>query len=227
MDSEPTVIYTTPSAENAFLLKNVLAENGIDAHVANMGTATASGMGISLAWPQVAVAAKDAVEARRIAVEFDQHQAIDTAENVEPATSTAAPGDWPVCPRCGTRRTAVCPACRTAGTDFPAADKMPEAEPGQPERQLLICPECDEPFTPGYLRRCVQCDYPFEDPGDVEAVEDLETGALRANFSGWVWVVAVISVVLVVAAIAILFLSSEPRKPAWTPPDSSHRATNR
>jgi hypothetical protein len=173
------------------------------------------------------VAAGDTVEARRIAVEFDQHQAVDTAENVEPATSAAAPGDWPVCPRCGTRRTAVCPACRTEGTDFPAADKMPEAEPGETSRQLLICPECDEPFMPGYLHRCAQCDYPFEGPGDVDDVEDLETGALRTHFSSWVWVVALISVVLVVAAIAILFLSSEPRKPAWTPPGYPHAVERR
>jgi hypothetical protein len=226
MVSEPTVIFSARSAVDAHLLKNILAENGIEAQVLNAATATVVGVGSSIVWPQVAVAAKDVAEARRIAAEFDQHTAIGTSDKVEPATSAVALGDWPVCPRCGARRTAICPACRTVGSDFPPADAIPDREPGAAAPLLLLCPECDEPFTPGYLRRCAQCDYQFDDGEDV-GVDDVEAWALREHFSAWVWVVAVISVVLMVVAIAILFLSSGPRRPAWTPPDSSHRATNR
>ncbi len=224
MDSEPTVIYKARSAEDANLLKNILAENGIDAQVVTAASSAWAGMGGIFAYAEVIVAEKDVAEARRIAAEFDQHTAIDTSEEVESATTTAAPADWPTCPRCATRRSAICPACRTQGNDFPPADRMPEAGPGEALRPLLLCPECDEPFTPGYLHRCAQCGYQFE---AAEDEDHAEAGALREHFSAWVWVVALISVVLMVAAIALLFLSSEPRKPVWTPPENPHGVTHR
>jgi hypothetical protein len=205
MDSEPMVIYSAQSAEDAHLLKNILAENGIEAHVMNTGLGAVVGFDSPLA-AQVAVAGKDVAEARRIAAEFDEHKPIDTAEAAE-TTATAARGDWPACPRCGTPRTAICPACRTEGSDFPSADRAPDAEPGDASRPLLLCPECDEPFTPGYLRRCGQCGHPFESAGDVDAAEDLETGALREHFSAWAWVVALISVLVIVAVIILLFVT--------------------
>lgn len=207
MDSEPTVIYKARSADDANLLKNVLAQSGIDAQVVTAASSAWAGMGGLFAHAEVIVAEKDVVEARRIAAEFDQHTAIDTSDTVEPATPAVALGDWPVCPRCGARRTAICPACRTAGSDFPLADRMSEAEPGETGPPLLLCPECDEPFTPGYLRRCGQCGHPFESAGDVDAAEDLETGALREHFSAWAWVVALISVLVIVAVIILLFVT--------------------
>jgi hypothetical protein len=55
---------------------------------------------------------------------------------------------------------AVCPVCETAGTDFPLAD-MPRAGDDEESLAWLICPTCDEPFEPGYLRRCECCGNDF------------------------------------------------------------------
>jgi hypothetical protein len=65
----------------------------------------------------------------------------------------------------------MCPVCETAGTEFPLADSIvggDETElegtddPGDPlGRQPLLCPICDEPFIPNYLRECEWCNYDF------------------------------------------------------------------
>ncbi len=141
MDSEPTVIYTARSAEDAHLLKNILAENGIDAQVVNAATPRGAGMVDSLAWRQVTVAEKDVVEARRIAAEFDQHTGHRHCGNSragDTAPSRSAIG--PSAPVAARRRTAICPACRTEGSDFPPADRMPEAEPGEHRAAAVALP---------------------------------------------------------------------------------------
>jgi hypothetical protein len=99
--------------------------------------------------------------------------------------------DWPRCPACGARRTTQCPICQTAGTDFAAADPpepivdMPEqaveegcgtcgggtcaggataCADGEGDAScppLLVCPTCDEPFRPEYLRACEWCGHTF------------------------------------------------------------------
>ncbi len=89
------------------------------------------------------------------------------------------------CPDCGMRRTAVCPVCQTASAEFPMADAAPTAKGsgvffGQPancqdsrgpkktpdpladsDELMLVCTMCDEPFVPGYLRRCEWCGHDF------------------------------------------------------------------
>ena len=72
--------------------------------------------------------------------------------------------EWPECPQCHERREARCPVCFTRGTDFRVADfEEPEdAEAGSNEADvLLLCSTCDEPFTPQFVRRCVECGFDF------------------------------------------------------------------
>lgn len=67
-----------------------------------------------------------------------------------------------ICPECNRRRTAVCPICRTAGSNFPPGDfPVAREEEETAEPPLLICPTCDEPFEPRYLRRCEWCGHDF------------------------------------------------------------------
>jgi hypothetical protein len=53
----------------------------------------------------------------------------------------------------------------------------PEETPSTP---LLLCPTCDEPFTPRYLKRCGSCGYEFEDGEDI-APEPIITEPLNRN----------------------------------------------
>lgn len=65
-----------------------------------------------------------------------------------------------LCPGCGRGRVAICPYCRTTGSNFAPADTISiDASAGEPP--LVICPTCDEPFPPQYLRRCEWCGHDF------------------------------------------------------------------
>jgi hypothetical protein len=57
-----------------------------------------------------------------------------------------------------------CPACGTSGTGFPQADPL---EAGQDDQSapalLLLCMQCDEPFTPEFAGQCEWCGHAFPD----------------------------------------------------------------
>ena len=81
---------------------------------------------------------------------------------------------WPLCPDCGRRRLTTCPFCKTSGSDC-----LPGTGPDQrqAEHPLVICPVCDEPFEPAYLKTCEWCGHEFDDgiavkpPPSVEPIE--------------------------------------------------------
>ena len=60
------------------------------------------------------------------------------------------------CAGCGRARVAVCPFCEESGSRFRAADVL-DVERSHGAPHLLICPICDEPFEPSYLRICEWC----------------------------------------------------------------------
>lgn len=131
MFDDPATIYAARTLQDAYLLKNLLAEEQIEAVVVNEALQGGSGVDI-VGWPtlaRVVVAEHDAERARQIAVDFDQNLAAaarsPTAEPPPPSPAPATP--WPGCPQCGRRRITRCPACGTAGTDFPPADTAPAA----------------------------------------------------------------------------------------------------
>lgn len=68
-----------------------------------------------------------------------------------------------LCPECNRPRTAVCPICHTAGSNFPPGESPVAHEHDAEEPPLLICPTCDEPFEPRYLRCCEWCGHDFGD----------------------------------------------------------------
>ena len=174
MPRQPTEIYTAATPFEAYELKNLLAEDDIEAVVVNDALQAAAGE-VPLGWitaARVLVAEADAERARQIAEQFDRQIAAARhdrrAERDEPRKS---PVSFESCPRCGRPRTAVCPICQTAGAHFLSGDMPPTEEAGG-EPLLLICPICDEPFEPGYLPRCEWCGYEFVRQPPTPPVEE-------------------------------------------------------
>jgi hypothetical protein len=128
MADTPTVIYAARNMQQAHMLRNQLAEEGIKATVANDMLQGGSGVDI-VGWStlsRVVVAEDDAPRARELALEFDRMAAASAQESpaeeeVNPEEIPQSPDKWPSCPSCHARRTTRCPVCGTAGSDFPAA----------------------------------------------------------------------------------------------------------
>lgn len=201
MPQQPTEIYTAATPLDAHELKNLLADEGIEALVVNDNLQAAAGE-VPLGWAtaaRVLVGDEQAARARTIAEQFDQEivaarRAARTA-NLEPRETAVV--SHAVCPRCGRPRMAVCPVCETAGANFPSGDLAPNAEETD-QPQLLICPTCDEPFEPGYLPRCEWCGYEFvrEPPAPAEAAEtETEPPNVRVVVAAAVGMLAVIAAV--------------------------------
>jgi hypothetical protein len=160
MADELAVIYTAANAVQAHLLRNALAEVGIQAQVTN-DVLQAAGGDLPLGWtiaPRVLVPREQEAEARRLAVQYDS----SLSENRE---QTAAEVDdrftvsMPTCPSCGRPRSAICPFCQTSGKGFGQVDPIGGTDGEEPTR--LICPICDEPFEGDYLRWCEGCGHDF------------------------------------------------------------------
>ncbi len=210
MSKEQTVIYTALTLQDAHLLKNLLAGQGIEAIV--LGGSPEGGPGDAEAgWAtsaRVAVAEDDAPRARQIARKFDGQAAASagspTAEDPQPEEPATVLDEWPRCPECDSPRSTRCEICGTAGSDFLPADmgfvwipdpddaayrpacgscgpggctpaaageEAPEADDqadGELPAVLLMCPTCDEPFTPQYPRVCEWCGHEFPDGVEME-----------------------------------------------------------
>lgn len=121
---DPTEIYSAQSVVQAHLLKNLLADQGITAIVANQLLHGGSGVDL-IGTPtaaKVVVASEDAVTAREFALEFDDRT---REQSPWPAGEPIDEDDtaWPTCPQCRAKRTTRCPICETSGTDFTEADR--------------------------------------------------------------------------------------------------------
>jgi hypothetical protein len=92
-----------------------------------------------------------------------------------------------------------------AGNEFrlaeynPPAPSLASSTSPEEERPLLICPTCDEAFTPQFYRRCPWCNYQFDDGLETRLHEEKLEG-----FGGRVWL-AVFGLVAVLAIIAGYF----------------------
>jgi hypothetical protein len=190
MSERHVVIYTSPEFKPASRLCQHLAQIGIQAQVIGSPKLVQSGAAAAQANPvQVVVAEHDQLVAQQVALEFDRpelHHGCAIVDVMVDERDPEAIDAWPTCPSCGRKRHTMCPICETAGSDFPPADSISgedETElegtddPGDPlGRRPLLCPMCDEPFVPNYLRQCEWCNFDFgyglEKP--VEMDESLE-----------------------------------------------------
>jgi hypothetical protein len=201
MAGDLKVVYAARTMQEAHLLMSHLEENGIRAMVTNAGLEGGSGVDI-LGWPTLArveVREEDAAAAREIALQFDRTISEGAkAETDEPdgeenparqggqagaaVRVEARSGSWPRCPQCNALRITKCPACDTSGTGFPPADSIDAAQDDEASpAPLVLCPECDEPFTPEYASACEWCGHTFPDgfaPAVLEQRFDLSPGLL-------------------------------------------------
>ncbi len=198
-----TIVYAARTMQEAHLLRNLLEERGIRAIVTNAVLEGGAGVDV-LGWAtlaRVAVNEENAIAARQIALEFDgsirsqaaaeagpevvasAERAVDAAARTETDVRLElVPESWPRCPRCGAPRMTRCPACGTSGSGFPLADRI-GAEPtdASAAAPLLLCIECDEPFTPEYAHDCEWCGHEFPDgfrPAAPVQSDDFSPGLL-------------------------------------------------
>jgi len=195
MAGEPTVIYSAASTQQAYLLKGLLAEQGIAASVVNDAIQLAGGE-LPLGWTsaaRVVVPQKDAAQARALAEQFDRRTTREpTGDDSAEAEPLAEWTDWPLCPRCGDRRSARCPVCGASRTDFRLAD-VQDVAGGQ--HVLLKCEDCDDLIQPQWYRRCAACGHDFGEGIDVDPAHHAS-----ADGSGSL---AVVAAVLAAAALAL------------------------
>jgi hypothetical protein len=173
MREDFTVVYEARTVPEAHELIDRLGNEGIRAVVVEEVAQSQAGTdAIGLPTPfSVAVHQEEANTARRIAKEFDDeltNRVEHEAEQPDGAESTAAPEEsdpWPQCPECDARRVTVCPICKTSGNRFPSADKeySQTADTGGEDQSMVLCPTCDEPFVPQYLRQCEWCGHDFNE----------------------------------------------------------------
>lgn len=170
-------VFVAESPAEAHLVRNRLADYGINATLQNdsLHAASDAGRDWSLS-PRVMVPIEDAEFAREVAEEFEARQRSRGARDGD-SEWPAEPcewEDWPCCPRCRRRRLTHCPACHTAGAHFPLAEFVSPDSPDEPIRLvadgrdgrhdgvLIVCPTCDEAFSPEFYRRCENCGHEFE-----------------------------------------------------------------
>jgi hypothetical protein len=184
LDERQVVIFADAQPGLAYLVRNRLAEAGIESFIANESLPYgANELLPAVIGPRVIVAEADADAAREIVAEFQREPKEIAAGDDRLAAAGARGKEAPpvgvaergtladaVCPQCGRARMTVCPFCHTASTDFPRADQPPLAE-GDSDGELLICRTCDEPFVPDYYRRCEWCGHDFGSGVEIKSKE--------------------------------------------------------
>src|SRR4051812_47997100 len=128
MSREPKIIYSADNPLQAYLLRSLLADEGIKAWVVNDAIQIAGGE-LPVGWrgaAKVIVGDEEFAAARQFAEAFDQKAAErffeprDENEDYQAGDSPAAAIQWPVCPTCGEPRSAHCPICGETGASFSA-----------------------------------------------------------------------------------------------------------
>jgi hypothetical protein len=215
-DEEPTlmtgsheVIYVAASNELAFMVKNALIAEGVNAYVRNQFHCKSEGDLVALAptGPQVLVENEDAPLALELVSKFDQAiRSGDVDEELsqleDAADDTAR--DWPACPSCSRPRLTSCPVCETAASSFPKAF-MPG---GRRKRLIVICPTCDEVFRPRFLARCEWCGYQFGDGVELSAAAEWTSPFAEMNARAWI---VLFGLILSFALLVGLVVSAGPK----------------
>ncbi len=196
MREDYTVVYEARTVPEAHELIDRLGDAGIEAVVVEEVAQSQAGTD-AIGFPSpfsVAVGQEEADAARHIAEAFDdehiaqvEHEAQSPAatEPVEPLDKSEESDLWPRCPECDARRITVCPICKTSGSHLPLADAdySPPSEETAERQPMVLCPTCDEPFIPQYLRHCEWCDHDFGagiEPNHDPVSEPISPGVMGA-----------------------------------------------
>lgn len=206
MPDKLCVVYRTPAAHKAHLLKSVLDDYGIPANVAELSVAT------EFPLVEVHVSQRELDLATRIVEAFDRHishqSSYDQDEELDELDIPKIWIEWPTCHSCQTARETSCPYCSTISSAFELADQEwsdkaaddTESDDGEPRYPLLLCHTCSEPFLPKFYRHCAQCNV---DQGHGEPAPELDLRPAPAFLSpaifGWL-LIALALVILLMAA---------------------------
>jgi hypothetical protein len=199
MDRSLVTIYRAATLQDAYLLRNRLEEEGIKAQVGEGAIEQGAGVDI-VGFPtncRVAVFEEDAERALQLVMEFEQAVCGGCCKNgsAEPLPGDDSPAQvdsaavWPVCPKCGAARTAICPFCEATADSFPLADDF-NGSPDAEQALRLLCPTCDEPHEARFLSKCGHCGYQFS-PDEVVAPAEESTPVPVALYVGVAVVIAV------------------------------------
>ncbi len=217
MDDNWTVIYRADHVQQAHLVKNLLEEHGIMAHVLddrqiNLGQIPANlgDHGLSLqrhSDTRVLVHQQDADAAYEVVASAQRNlteglSSPDLAALEEEADRDGRP--WPLCPSCRRPRLTSCPVCQTTGTSFPAAFH-PDYEQhagaaSESDPLFVLCTTCDEAFSPEFPARCEWCGHRFADGWEMEPFEPSEPLDVNVRV-----VAAIVGVVLTVVGLIAFF----------------------
>lgn len=194
MSDRHVVVYSAADPQQAHLLRNLLAEAGINSFVSNETlnsvhfaagdwmVRAAGGPGFLPMAPKVVVHEDDAEEARELLLKAEKlllHG--QPSPDLVALESESGEESWPLCPHCARPRLATCPICKTSGTDFSAAFLPEGSTPaGSTQTQLVICPTCDEVFTPRHPARCEWCGHRFADGEELPAPVSRTTTSMQA-----------------------------------------------
>ncbi len=194
MDETWIVIYRADNVQQAHLVRNLLEDHGIMAHVFNdrqidLGHIAAQlspegAMNERHASTRVLVRPEDGPAAYELVADVDRNlnEGLSSPELAElEQEADRRDSTWPLCPGCRRPRHTSCPVCQTAGTSFPEAfhpDRATEQSSSDAGAALMvICPTCDEPFAPEFPARCEWCGHRFPDgwePAPYVPVEPLD-----------------------------------------------------
>jgi ribosomal protein L37AE/L43A len=147
MPQEFPTIYRAKNLQEAYLLKDVLEEEGIHATVSNEILQGGSGVDI-VGWPtlpQLLVSENDAARAREIVMKFDDSSSVGlTPHDRQPVDiENEVVDEWPCCPECGEPRSTRCTFCGTSGIDFPPADANAGDLPEMPSDRAEDASHCN------------------------------------------------------------------------------------
>lgn len=194
MDDTPQLVYSAANLQQAYLLCDMLIDEGITASIANEALGGAIGelpVGAATA-PQVFVPSAEFQTARQLTLRWEAKSRQDNTGDLAVEQPWEPP--WPICPTCNQRRLTCCPDCKTAGDDFRHADRIgPISEifttkdnrrdnQQTKPRLLLLCPICEHAFEPAFYRNCATCNHDF---GEGVVVEDAPLDAISERGVAW------------------------------------------
>lgn len=165
-------VYRAADQQQAHVLKNLLAEDGVRAFVSGENLAGMTDMTGWTVMPKVMVAATDLKQARLIVSDYDerlrsspQPASIDELENEyaeEDEYVDSRLDSWPSCSSCSTPKHTTCPSCEKTGVGFDLAEFVAASETESenseieilPEQLKLLCPVCETIFVPQFFSSC-------------------------------------------------------------------------
>jgi len=160
-------VYRAADQQQAYLLRNLLVDEGIEAFVSGETLSAATDLQGWDVYPRVLVSEKFAELALPLVREFDESTKSQLEvipdefdEDEFDRQAIEALNSWPRCWNCAQMKHVSCPSCRTKGRNFDLAEFI-QNEVGDtdevelvPGKLKLVCQLCDSIFEPVFDLPC-------------------------------------------------------------------------